>query len=280
MDASDRVEWYVELTRRDGKPISVEEMVAAWESPWPWRRPWLMLGRPVVTGDGTFVGVGDGFWHPVMPRPQTCEDRLLLNYAEGRRTKVRPCSWFRRWFMWAARSPYRVTAVPVLRRFAYQGPIPRQVVDWAALSLVGRTQKRLGRGPRYFVVTNAALFFAGLVLVTEKLSGSSDFPWLTVGWAALFGGLSWLFLRYTPWAGTKAPRRAGWIERHYVGRRLWETGCWLAVEARTCHVCGYDLRDSDGPRCPECGHPDLRWWCERGRLGESVSALPDLNQGG
>jgi hypothetical protein len=51
--------------------------------------------------------------------------------------------------------------------------------------------------------------------------------------------------------------------RHYLGRRR----SWL--QQGLCGACGYDLRMSDGPRCPECGSEKA-----------AILARPDRQRGG
>ena len=282
-------EWLIEIVRTDGEPVSAEEVMRAWDDPGPWRRPAWLSTRPGVEADGR-IAVAGRRCRVLGPIPQPSGNRLLFAADKGagtHRWAVEMLVQFKR--LCASVLPsHRARAVCRLRGWAYCGPIPNEVARHTRARLAYRF--RLVKPPWWTAAWNIALGVLALSFpISAFLDGSLRFdpahpmalPLLTfpllVGCVAVILGVRALADAVQLWVSgeTSHSRRVGMIDPTADAANGPEQIAWAALGASVCHACEYDLRASAGPRCPECGHPNLRWWCEQGRLAEAGSVLPD-----
>ena len=270
-----RPEWFIELTRKDGGPVRAEEVAAAWRDPHVWAASLgVFLPKPIVEADGV-VRAGRSVWRTVERTGKGPARSLLYRASRERGKGPTPhySTYFDRLRAVGLAGQYRHEEVYRLREFAYSGPIPPPVARHA-----------IPNAPRFAAGCYWAILMPSLaVLLYQLTSRKPEIPVVLIVPAvgvvlvvtipairALGDALHRLRLQ--------APD-CGWpfavLERDQRAEKI----CWESIAARICHACGYDLRGSTGPRCPECGHPNLRWWCERDRLAESVEVVPSEKKG-
>jgi hypothetical protein len=281
-ERSDKVEWMLEITRRDGGDIEPGEVLDALGDPHHWRR---LSKRPEVFDDGKVRAGKKQF--QILPRPSGTRDRVLFAMCDAKGilslmplfTVLNKALHGRYGSGWA----FRLSYVLRIRHLAYCGRMPREITRFTLPHLGCRL-----RTTTWFGFSGGSLFMAlfgfGPVLIHWKLDGFDFllnrglFPInviLLLAVITMFGCgvfVAWSFLMTL--IDRNKPVGFQGVLFNFLHRGFSENICWAAIAARVCHACGYDLRESENDRCPECAHPNLRWWCERDRLAEAATALP------
>jgi hypothetical protein len=293
-EQQDKVEWMFEVTRRDGGDIDSDEILTALRLRSGWN--WLMLRRMKVSDDGE-VRIGRGRFQ-FLRQPAGAKDRLIICTPDTK--TLRQLNLFGlvlRFALWGhyGGSPrFRFLRICRSRRFAYCGRIPKSIAEFTAPFLGFKLRNRFLFLALFFVLFYPLLFTFQLVLLPLAFGMSPPIIYMYRQLAESFGSgnyahaiaqmffplvFSFFFIYAAVFVGVVFLHRVGvigdgvrWFNR--LHRKMSESVCWSAVAANLCHACGYDLRESDNDLCPECGHPNLRWWCERDRLAEAAMALP------
>jgi hypothetical protein len=303
-EQSNNPDLLLEVTRRDGGDVDPEELLDALRSHRPWRNlPWGLPDRPDVSDDGTVRIVGIQF--EILPRPPGTVDRVLFAAAPA------DTAWS--WLSLLVKSlkhslrmrvvgaaKYKFRKVCGVRGFSRCGRIPVEITRFALPYLSVKLRNPvLVRDFGWLLFASSQLGYFVLIPWTTG-SAISPITWYreirtaleSDDYSGVFFSIFWtvillafvcsvVYAAVSIWIVASSQRRiagAGVLLFNRVHRRSCENICWSAVAARVCHACGYDLRESDNERCPECGHPNLRWWCERGRLAEAVTALPGVGE--